>query len=85
MQYKTNNNKRHAQPNQAGFNMKNKIFEIGTKVSLIYLGLQTTGVIIEFNPNKSNANIKFDEPIYWGNDVHYIGWVSLDNPYLKIL
>ena len=39
--------------------------KIGTKVSCIYLGLQTTGVIIEFNPNKSNANIKFDEPISW--------------------
>lgn len=65
--------------------MKNKIFEIGTKVSCIYLGLQTTGIIIEFNPNKSNANIKFDEPISWGNDLHDIGWVSLDNPYLKTL
>lgn len=65
--------------------MKNKIFEIGTKVSCIYLGLQTTGIIIEFNPNKSNANIKFAEPISWGNDLHYTGWVSLDNPYLKTL
>lgn len=64
--------------------MKNQL-EIGTKVSLIYLGLQTTGTIIDFNPNKSNANIKFDEPIYWANDIHYTGWVELDNPYLKTL
>lgn len=65
--------------------MKNKKLEIGTKVSLIYLGRQITGVIIEFNPNKSNANIKFTKPIYWGNEVHDTGWVELDNPYLKTI
>ena len=59
--------------------------KIGTKVSCIYLGLQTNGIIIEFNPNKSNANIKFDEPISWGNDLHDTGWVELSNPYLKKL